>query len=138
MCSSNLLIDLLSRSSGYTTMHMFNTLTLQRAQLISIPALTLEIDSEFPVFGGDGILSDMGEAEERQESTEHAQRTGNIERILSARRRAIATRRLDVGEDISSDKGSDLPDSSGDGVILASNSGGAGLGGYETDVVAWT
>lgn len=77
----------------------------------------------------------MRQQEKRQAGAENTQRRRHEEGIL-ARASGVRSIVLNDGEDISSDEGANLAGSGRDGVVLATNRGGAGLGRHEPDVVA--
>lgn len=115
-----------------------NVLPLQKPHLISIPSITLQIFSELDILRSNGILSNMREAENRQNSAENAQSAANIERILGTAHFIIATCCLNIGEDVRAYKGTNLPYGGSYGVVLSSDTGGAGLRGNESDIVTRT
>lgn len=107
-----------------------------QAELASIPAMALEVLAELAVLFSDGILADVGNAEEGDESRQQCQRGGDPEGILSNLCRIVAASCFDVGEDPSSDKGTNLANGSGNAVVTATDTSSAGLGGQKTNVVA--
>lgn len=113
-----------------------NRVRLVQAELGSIPAVALEVLAELDVLVSDGILANVGNEEEGNESRQQRQRRGDPEGILGNLCRIIATSCFDAGEDPGSDKGTNLANGGGDTVVTTTNTSGAGLCGQETNVVA--
>lgn len=111
---------------------------LVQAELGSVPAVALEVLAELDVLVSDGILANIGNEEVGDESRQQRQRRGDPEGILGSLCGIIAASCFDMGEDPSSDKGTNLANGSSNTVITTTNTSGAGLGGQETNVVAGT
>lgn len=109
---------------------------LVQAELGSVPAVALEVLAELAVLLGNGVLVDIGEAEEGDSGRQQGQGRGDPERILGNLCGVVTTSSLDVGEDPGSDKGTNLANGGGDTVVAATDTGGTGLGSQQTDVVA--
>lgn len=111
---------------------------LAQAELGSVPAVALEVLAELDILLNNGVLADVGNEEVGNEGRQNTQRRGDPEGILGNLCGVITTGRFDVGEDPGSDKGTDLANGSSNTVVTATNTGGTGLGGQETDVVTGT
>lgn len=109
---------------------------LAHAQLVGVPAVSLEILAELGVLLDNGVLSDVGEAEEGNGGRQQAQRRGDPEGVLRSLGGIVTTGLLNVGEDPGSNKGANFANGSGNAVVAATDTSGTGLGGQETNVVA--
>jgi hypothetical protein len=109
---------------------------LVQTELGSIPAVALKVLAELDVLMSNGVLADVGNEEERNNSRQDSQRRGDPEGILGNLCGIIASGCFNMGEDPGSDKSTNLANGSGNAVVATTNTSGAGLGGQETDVVA--
>lgn len=98
--------------------------------------MALKVRPKLDILLRDRILTNMGQQEERQEGRENTQTRRNPEGILRRLHLVGTPSRRDVFEHSRPDERADLANSRGDTVVLATDTGGAGLGGDETDVVA--
>lgn len=78
----------------------------------------------------------MRQAENGQESTEHAKRAGDEKRVLSSTC-GIWRVGLDDWKNVASDESADLAEGGGDAVVLSSDRSCARLRGNESDIVTW-
>ena len=106
--------------------------------LACIPSMALQILPKLQILTGDGILPDVWQTKERDDSTQDAQARGHEERILTTARAVGPTWRIVLNdrEDIGADEGANLARRGSNGVVLASDGRGRGLGSDETDIVA--
>lgn len=95
-------------------------LVLLSPQSAPVVAMCIQIIVEFDILLGDGVLTDMGQGEERQASAEDTQRAGDEKWILSSASR-IWRIVLDDGKDVAANESSDLARRSGDTVVLPPN-----------------
>lgn len=79
-------------------------------------------------------LVDLREQEERQESTEDAQRAGDEERIL-ALTNFIGGILLDNGQNVGAHEGANLANGGSIRVVLATDGGSATLGGTQAQII---
>ena len=101
-------------------------LVLLRSHGAPIITMCIQVIVELDVLLGDGILTDMRQAEKRQCCAEDTQRTGNEKWILSSTSwvwRIV----LDDWEDVAAHESSDLAYRSGNAVVLSSNASSACL-----------
>jgi len=96
-----------------------------------------QVLAEPDVLGLDRILVDVRQPE-HQERTEEAQCTGDVEGVLSAVQSRTTAICLDDREHVATHETTDLAGGGSDGVVLAADTGCAGLGGDEADVVTWS
>ena len=100
--------------------------------------MLLEVGPKFEILRGNSILADLGQESERDERTEEAQTTGHEKGVLATANTIRTAGRigLDDGEDVGAYEGADLPEGGRDGVILAPDRGGGGLGRDQADIIA--
>ena len=108
-----------------------------QTKLTHVPAISGEVLAELLVLEGDGVLADVGQAEEGEGGGEDAQTRADVEGVLVLGGR-VASGLLDVGKDVDADEGADLADGRRDAVVLTPDTRGARLGGQEADIVART
>ena len=101
-------------------------LVLLRSHGAPIITVCIQVIVELDVLLGNGILTDMRQAEKRQGCAEDTQRAGNEKRILSGTSWVWCIV-LDNWEDVAAHKSSDLAYRSGNAVILSSNASSACL-----------
>ena len=101
-------------------------LVLLRSHGAPIITVRIQVVVELDVLLGDGVLADMGQAENRQGCAEDTQRAGNEKWILSSTSWVWCII-LDDWEDVAAHESSDLAYRSGNAVILSSNASGACL-----------
>ena len=102
--------------------------------------MLLEVGPELEILGGDRILADLGQKEERQERAEEAKTAAHEKRVLASAGTVGATGGvvLDYWKNVRAYKSADLTERGSNGVILASDGGGTGFGSDKADVVART
>lgn len=98
-----------------------------------------QIGSELLVFLIDSVLTNIRQQKERNEGAQDAQRARHKEGILAGLDYiSVLVAVIQDSQDLIAYKSTDFADCSCDTVVLASDSGCAGFGGYQADVVAWS
>lgn len=95
-----------------------------------------QVRSKTLVLFRDGVLANIRQEYQRDQPTEDAQRTGNIEWILALLDDVVASSLDDVGENVVADECTNFAACSGYAVIHTSYRGGRSLRGQQADVVA--
>lgn len=130
-------LEVLLRPYYFGSRSALYALPLQQPQLSGIPAFALQILPESQILVGDGVLANTRQAEDGQRGAEYAQGARDIEGVLR-RGYVVATRSLDIREDVGADEGTDLAKGCSDGVVLTANASRRGLRRDQTDVVTCT
>lgn len=108
---------------------------LAQAELRDIPALALEILAEFSVFLGNGILANVGQAEEGDGGRKEGETGGDPERVLGRLSLAVAGF-FNGRESVGADKSTNLANGGSNAVVATTDTSSAGLGSQKTNVVA--
>lgn len=104
----------------------------------NVPTMLKEITLESSVFVVNGVLADLGQAEECKESTQDAERGSYPERILVTFDGVASCISYKDGVKVIANECTDLAKGCSNGVVATTNSGGRSLGCDETNVVART
>lgn len=109
---------------------------LAETKLGGIPTILLEVLAELAVLLGNGVLTDIGQAEKGNGGGDDAESRGNVKGVLGGLGLVVTAEGSNGVKGVGANKGANLANGGGDAVVATTDTGSAGLGGEETNVVA--